>query len=1124
MSSAERYEILNAIASGDFATVYRARDRELGRELAIKQIHQQFLRDERQLARFWQEAQLLASLQHPNIVTMYDVVRSRGWLLLELMQGSLKSAAAGEPLDLDFLRTTLVSALGALHFLHQSGVIHGDVKPGNLLVDAYGRVKLGDFGLARRAASEEGSLLKGTTKYMAPELVSQQFGPVGPASDLYSLGFTAYELLCGAQFEALFPTLASFGRDRQIAWMMWHAAPDRHLPEIPRVLQGTPDDLARVIQRLAVKDQSQRYRSAAEALADLHTARSTIPGVDAPPPNATLAAQSKRKRRVLALAAVALSVSLVAAILLLPGGKPPAAVKQGPPEPLRGSVRLLDPDARLLILEKTDGKPQELKIESRDSIYVNGKARLLRDLSPGDRLTIRTMYDEQRRAFREFHASRPEAAQGVVAEVQPERGVLRVTVSEADGKPHPLDVYVSNDAQLLLNDRPEFQKKPLRLSDLRAGDRVTVQHVGDELGTGGAERTATSIAALRVISGSGVLRNVNAPRRELTIAVGDAEDLLALPVADNCEVTVNSRRFIEEKVLKAADLRPGDKVQFAHDVKIVRVDAYRTLGNAGVVRGIDYGVRILDVQFDGQPGPSPVVVPPNCPITLAGETAKLDELRAGDLIELVHDTVDAQHPAAKSLTARRPVDPARWALIVANQQYDDLTVTKPASAAADAKALQEVFLRRYRVPEAQIAALIDESLVRLQQAIPPFLARLPGDAQLVVYLAAAAYRERDGKVYAAPKSFMLTQPAVTGLPLQWLIEQIEGCKAKEKLFLLDACHAGAGADLQLQPSSEEMLASLQGPAGMAALRTVTAVASCRTGQRGETLAEQGRGLFAVCLGQAYGGAADKNRDGRLEPTELSEYLATAMAAASSKIGKTQTALLRLPDARPPRLSEEARKAVRKLASHLRQDRVDVDAIRAESQEAEQLAGKEIEPKLIYGLILMKAKRREDAFRCFDELALERPQEATAVQAAAWLLFDRLAFDKGVQRLTELVARLPPPAKPGAGLTPRAQRLLVWTGQLREYAATAAMENRRPTPASLAALDAAVEKQGVDALQHYAQGRKLTTQRVAEYDEKLIAADDEALVAKAKIDRRQLPHYATFPYEEIMQGLLEQLER
>src|SRR5262245_46405129 len=265
-----RYEVLGLIGNGDFAAVYRARDRELGRDVAIKQIHSQYMNDQRRLERFWREAQLLATLSHPHIMTIYDIVRPRGWLVLELMQGTLLDASKGQPIDLTLLRSALVGSLQALSMLHASQVIHGDIKPSNLMLDRLGRIKLGDFGLARRVANDQGSYLKGATRYMAPELVGPQFGPVGPASDLYSLGFSAYELLCGPQqFEELFPGLDAFGRDRQVAWMMWHAAPDRHLPPVASVLDGVPADLARVIDRLITKDQSKRYRTADQALADL---------------------------------------------------------------------------------------------------------------------------------------------------------------------------------------------------------------------------------------------------------------------------------------------------------------------------------------------------------------------------------------------------------------------------------------------------------------------------------------------------------------------------------------------------------------------------------------------------------------------------------------------------------------------------------------------------------------------------------------------------------------------------------------------------------------------------------------------------------------------------------------
>ncbi len=343
MESDLRYEILDTIASGEFATVSRARDRDLGREVAVKQIHAQYLADPRQLARYWQEAQLLASLQHANILTIYDVVRPRGWLILELMRGSLKPAAEGDPMDLDQLRLVLANCLTGLDFLHTNGVIHGDIKPSNILVAPPNRIKLGDFGLARRASNEEGSLLKGTTKYMAPELLSAQFGAVGPASDLYSLGFTAYELLVGSHFESLLPTLATFGRNKQLAWMMWHSTADVKLPDIQRVLEGVPEDLARVIQRLIAKDQSQRYRSAREALRDLQSPSggiNSLPEAADPEAEAEAAAAVRRKKRVrnLSLLAGGGVVLLCSLILMMMFSHPKKVPVAAPPEAIHGTI------------------------------------------------------------------------------------------------------------------------------------------------------------------------------------------------------------------------------------------------------------------------------------------------------------------------------------------------------------------------------------------------------------------------------------------------------------------------------------------------------------------------------------------------------------------------------------------------------------------------------------------------------------------------------------------------------------------------------------------------------------------------------------------------------------------
>ncbi|NUQ65994.1 MAG: serine/threonine protein kinase [Pirellulales bacterium] len=1118
--SATRYEIVGTVATGDFATVYRARDRELGREVAIKQIHQQFLGDPRQLERYWREAQLLASLQHPNILTIYDIVRPRGWLVLELMQGNLHRTAETGPIDLDYLRIVLSSCLGALHFLHTNGIIHGDVKPSNILVNPQNIVKLGDFGLARRASSEQGSLLKGTTKYMAPELVTNQFGPIGPASDLYSLGFSAYELLCGPQFESLFPGLATYGRDRQIAWLMWHAAPDRTLPEIHKVLQGVPPDLTHVIQRLVAKDQSRRYRSAQEVLHELHAP----PAVLAPPKpdqetDPAAAKQARKKKRMRIVAVVAMTCSLLlSAAMLLPSRTPPPA-DAGGQQPAWGTIRTIYPDERSLVLESgEDGNPKEILFKPGDEFFVNDKKALLRDLQPGDRAQLEILRDQAGGKITILRATRPEAARGRIQAVDADAGALTVAVDQQE---QPLVVRVPAAAKITFNGKDQLDGKPIALADLRPDDRVVVSHLGEETG-----RAATALEVQRVVRLEGVVRDLNASKGLLTVARGEgsAAQVVSLPLAPNCEVTINDLRFLDQKMLKPGDLKPGDRVTIAHDTQIVRVDAYRVLGQAGVVQSVDAAARTLQVQLENGQTSAAFVAGPAAKITLAGEPAELADLRPGDQIDVTHDSPDAKNPQVLSIAARRTADPNRWAIVVGVQDYEDQTLSPLKHTVADANLVEDMLVKRHRVPKDQALLLTDPSLVRLEQGIANLLARVEADDHVVLYFAGHAYKNDEGKTFLAPKNFDLKRISDTGMPLQKLVDQLEQCPAKEKLLLLDTSHAGTGEDLARQPSAAEMVQTLDAPPGRVPFRSVVAIAGTSPGQRGQVVPDRQHGLFALSLADAFSGRGDVNRDNRMEPTELYTFLTQTMASAGAAIQKPQTPKLFLPDASALRLTDEAKAAIRKLAAYLRQDRIDLGAAKTDYETARQLSGKEIESQLLYGLVLLKARERTEAIRHFEPLKLEHPALLLPAQAIVWLDFDRRSYPDGVAELAELMKRLPRPKKPAEPYPDDVREIFRWAGQLREFAADAAEEGRRASEPVLAQLDSTVAALGNEAAEQYNQGRSSARLVMEEFDKKITAAADAATLSKLRVDRRQIVHYASFPFDTAAQQILDGLDR
>ena len=253
-----RYRLEKQIASGGMARVWLGTDEVLRRSIAVKVLHQHLADDDKFVARFRHEAIAVARLSHPSIVNVYDTCSDDGIeaIVMELVRGrTLRQRLDEGAVDPWSAANIAAQVAGALSVAHAAGLVHRDIKPANILLSEDGRVKVGDFGIAKAAESadltQEGSFL-GTAKYLAPEQVEGK--PVDGRTDLYGLGVVLYEMLCGrVPFEADTSSATALAR--------LHSDPQR-----PRLVRpGIPRELESITMRLLARSPDARYRTAADA-------------------------------------------------------------------------------------------------------------------------------------------------------------------------------------------------------------------------------------------------------------------------------------------------------------------------------------------------------------------------------------------------------------------------------------------------------------------------------------------------------------------------------------------------------------------------------------------------------------------------------------------------------------------------------------------------------------------------------------------------------------------------------------------------------------------------------------------------------------------------------------------
>jgi Tol biopolymer transport system component len=307
------YQIEGPLGKGGMGEVYRARDTRLGRPVALKFLSDETVADAAALERFRREAQAIATLNHPNVCTVYDIGDHAGrpYLVMELMEGqTLKERNAERPFSNEELLAIAIPILDALDAAHACGIVHRDIKPANIFLTRQGAVKILDFGLAKAPGKHPGGPVGveslttpgttvGTVSYMSPEQARGQ--AVDGRSDVFACGVVLYEMATGT---------LPFAAD---GWLATLEAVMNRTPRLARELKrDLLPEIERVIDRALEKDPQARYQSAADMRADLLRAQRVV-SIQSGPQSLPAAPRSRRSGIVYVAAGAGVLLTIILA-------------------------------------------------------------------------------------------------------------------------------------------------------------------------------------------------------------------------------------------------------------------------------------------------------------------------------------------------------------------------------------------------------------------------------------------------------------------------------------------------------------------------------------------------------------------------------------------------------------------------------------------------------------------------------------------------------------------------------------------------------------------------------------------------------------------------------------------
>jgi serine/threonine protein kinase/tetratricopeptide (TPR) repeat protein len=429
---AGRFAIVKMLGAGGMGQVYQAQDTKLKRVVAIKRMAPRLQQNEDDRRRFLREAQQASALNHPNIASIYDVIEENGeiFLVMEYVEGTPLRAflQARKDFSPDEFFKIAGQGLEGLNAAHEKSILHGDIKPENLMLTREGRVKVLDFGVARRftlggandltlSVATVSTGISGTPAYMAPEVLMQK--PYDGRADLFSMGLVCYEMLGGRQpFEtdSMAGTMAS----------VLHTEP----PPIEQLNPRVSGSVSAMLQTMMAKDPAQRYSSARDVLVDLRRLQDGEDPVFAH--GARKQKKSKSGYSPLKLAGALIAILLVAGILFFLRG----LLRSGSRQAGSNSAQSFGEQSTTLAVLPFEGVSDDAKLTAFGNGLVNTLTAKLAQLAGSHPLQVVSAGELRQRSVASLAQAHQEfgANTGLHLGLQRSGDLVRVTYSLTEAK------------------------------------------------------------------------------------------------------------------------------------------------------------------------------------------------------------------------------------------------------------------------------------------------------------------------------------------------------------------------------------------------------------------------------------------------------------------------------------------------------------------------------------------------------------------------------------------------------------------------------------------------------------------------------------------------------------------